>query len=105
MARKRRRRPRWWLTPRVWHKACSFCGGRQSAAFRYAGRGPGAGPMRYACSSCVKERGIRAKESRAYREGGSRAGSAVKVSWVDPATLLGQHQHLNATGGSSCKRF
>jgi len=84
MARRKGRR-RWYLTPRVWNRSCSSCGASQSVAFRYSAKK--GDTNRYACSSCVKKRGIHARESKAWRDGGSKAGSAVKVTWVDPATF------------------
>jgi len=71
---------RYYLTPKGWGRACSHCGAANSVAFRARDR-------KRACRECVARLGIRARESRAWRDGGSRAGSAVAVRFVDPASL------------------
>ena len=75
-------RRHYWLTPKAWNKRCSHCGNAGSVAVR---------PLdhRHACESCIEQHGIRARESKAWREGGSKAGSVVRVRYVDPATLRG----------------
>lgn len=70
-------RRRYWLTPRVWDKSCSHCGSDGSVAVRPRDR-------RYACQPCIERLGIKARESSAWRDGGSRAGAAVAVRFVPP---------------------
>jgi hypothetical protein len=65
-------RKSYWLTPRVWNKRCSHCGVGQAVAVRVRDN-------KYACEGCVARLGIRARESKAWRDGGSRAGAAVTV--------------------------
>jgi hypothetical protein len=68
------------LTPKAWNKRCSHCGHAGSVAVR---------PLdhRYACESCIERLGIMAGESKAWRDGGSRAGTAVTIRHVDPESL------------------
>jgi hypothetical protein len=81
---KRNRRPRakarrhYWLTPKAWNKRCSHCGAEQSVAVRPADH-------RHACGACIERVGINARESKAWRDGGSRAGTAVVVRFVPPS--------------------
>ena len=77
---KRRARCRYWLTPRAWDKRCSHCGRICAIAYR-----PDDG--KHACVSCIERLGIKAGESKAWRDGGSRAGSAVTIRHVDPESL------------------
>jgi len=71
---------RYWLTPKAWNKRCSHCGGQGAIAYRPRDH-------RYACERCIRKRGISARESNAWRYGGSTAGSKVTIRHVDPATL------------------
>ncbi len=79
---RNRSRPlrRYYLTPRVWNRTCSHCGHFGSIAYRHT-------PRAYACRSCIEALGIKPQESKAWREGGARAGAAVTIRHVDPATL------------------
>ena len=65
----------YWLTPRVWSKRCSHCGRGQSVAWR-----PRDGKL--ACAECIERLGVRARESKAWQEGGSRAGAAVTIRYL-----------------------
>lgn len=77
-----RQRPTYWLTPKVWHRPCSHCDGPTSIAYRAADK-------RTACAECVERLGIRARPSRAWLEGGSKAGAAVTVRRVAPRAASG----------------
>ena len=68
----------YWLTPKVWNKRCSHCGAEQSVAVRPADH-------RHACGACIERLGISARKSKAWTEGGSRAGHAVVIRCVEPA--------------------
>lgn len=70
-------RQHYWLTPKAWNKACSHCGKDGSVAVRPLDR-------RYVCEACIERLGIRARESKAWRDGGSRAGCTVTIRYVDP---------------------
>jgi hypothetical protein len=78
-----RRRPqsatrRYWLTPTVWTKRCGRCGTESSAvAFRFSDRS-------YICANCIEQLGIRARASKRWSEGGSRAGAGVTVRYECP---------------------
>jgi hypothetical protein len=71
---------RYYLTPKVWNEPCSHCSAASSIAYRVSGR-------RTACADCIRRLGIKARESRAWRDGGARAGSKVTVRHVDPEGL------------------
>jgi len=77
---KGRAASRFWLTPKAWNKPCSYCEAKGSLAFRHR-------DSAYACAQCVKARGIVARESKPWREGGARTDPTVTVYRVDPATL------------------
>ncbi len=78
-ARRRRgtkRRPkgasaRYWLTPKVWNKTCDHCK-NPAIAYRFFDHA-------YVCGPCIERLGLEATESKAWRDGGSRAGAAVTV--------------------------
>jgi hypothetical protein len=71
----------YWLTPKVWHMGCSHCP-RTTGAVAYRVH-----DNKRACSACVERLGINAQESRAWHDGGGRAGGQVTVRFVDPATM------------------
>jgi hypothetical protein len=88
-ARRRRgtkRRPkgqsgRYYLTPKVWKERCDQRGCENPAiAYRPFDHA-------YACEPCIERLGIEAHESKAWRDGGSKAGSAVTIRHVDPESL------------------
>jgi len=66
----------YWMTPRVWRELCSHCDAGQAVAVRPR-------DYRYACTACIERLGIRTKESRAWRDGGARAGAEVKVRYLE----------------------
>jgi hypothetical protein len=71
---------RFWLTPKGWNKRCHYCGETGCVAYRHRGRA-------YACKRCIEERGIVARESKSWREGGSRTDPTVTVRFANPASL------------------
>ena len=73
---------RYYLTPRVWRRPCSHCGGQGAVAYRACDR-------KVACAACIDRLGIVARESQAWRDGGAKADPTVTVRHVDPATLRG----------------
>jgi hypothetical protein len=73
-------RGRYWLTPKVWKERCSHCGASGSIACRPVDR-------KFACASCIETLGINARESKAWRDGGAKAGAAVTIRHVDPESL------------------
>jgi hypothetical protein len=42
---------------------------------------------KFACASCIETLGINARESKAWRDGGAKAGAAVTIRHVDPESL------------------
>ena len=79
-SRQAKARHRYWLTPRAWNRRCSHCGSRAAAAVRPVDHA-------YACEPCIERLGIKAQKSKAWRDGGSRAGSTVRVRFVDPESM------------------
>ncbi len=75
-----RARRHYWLTPKAWNKRCSHCGAIGSIAYRPDDR-------KHACAGCIKRLGIKAHESRAWLDGGAKAGAEVTVRHVDPESL------------------
>jgi hypothetical protein len=71
-------RKHYWLTPKAWNKSCSHCGRDGSIAVRPLDR-------RHACETCINRLGIKARESKAWRDGGSKAGAAVVIRLMPPA--------------------
>ena len=67
-------RQHYWLTPKAWNKSCSHCGTDGAGAVRPIDH-------RYACEACIDRLGIKARESKAWRDGGSRAGAAVVIRY------------------------
>lgn len=80
MRQRDRTAHRYYLTPRLWNRPCSHCPAPSSIAYRVKGRAT-------ACADCIERLGIEARESEAWRDGGSRAGAEVTVRRVDPASL------------------
>jgi hypothetical protein len=70
----------YYLPPKAWNKICSHCDERPAIAYRQ-------NPRAFACDDCIERLGIKARESKAWREGGSKAGATVTIRHVDPATL------------------
>ena len=66
----------YWLTPKVWREMCSHCDEWKAVAVRPR-------DYRYACATCIERLGIRTNESRAWRDGGARAGAEVKVRYLE----------------------
>lgn len=78
--RQAKARHRYWLTPKAWNRRCSHCGEGAAVAVRPVDHV-------YTCESCIERLGIKARESKAWRDGGSRAGSAVTIRYVNPESL------------------
>jgi hypothetical protein len=89
VAATRRTAGTYWLTPKAWSKPCSHCDAEHSAACRPR-------DWNYACTDCVKRPGIRAKKSKAWHDGGSRAGATVTVRFIDELLPDDAASHLDA---------
>jgi hypothetical protein len=70
-------RRRYWLTPSAWNRSCSHCGASGSIAYRPLDR-------KFACESCIERLGIKARQSKAWLDGGAKARAAVTIRHVDP---------------------
>jgi hypothetical protein len=71
----------YYLTPKAWRRKCGR-GGCDEPAVAYR-----AFDRSYVCEPCIERLGIKARESRAWREGGAKAGSTVTIRHVDPESL------------------
>jgi hypothetical protein len=59
---------------------CHNCGNLGSIAYRNI-------DQKTLCECCVEHLGVEARESKAWRDGGARAGGAVTIRHVDPESL------------------
>ena len=70
----------YWLTPKCGTSAARTAGAEHPVAYR-SGR-----PAKCACGK-HETLGIKARESKAWRDGGAKAGSTVTIRHVDPESL------------------